>query len=139
MASNGATEPAFDLRHIRDVIEVSMREEQKLHIDTAPFQPLARPVGRIKENPSVGSLDQVGVGFENAAAEGLVNHRGCFDLAPKLTWKARFVFPALGMKAAFGGLNFCAFLNVNAWRLSQLLYTYRLSVILRLESNSAKL
>lgn len=103
MASNRAIEPAFDLRDIRDVIEVSMREEQKLHIDTAPFEPLARPIGRIKENPSFGSLDQVAVGFENAAAESLVNHRGCFDLASKLTWKARFVFPGLGMKAAFGG------------------------------------
>jgi hypothetical protein len=85
MASNWAVEPAFGFRDIWDVIEVSMREEEKFYIDLASLEPLARSIGCIKENPSLRCLNQIAVGFKNAAAESLVNHAGGSDFASKLT------------------------------------------------------
>ena len=67
-----AIEVSLDFCHIRDVIEVPMREKQKLYIDMARFEPIAGAIGRVEQNPALRSLNKIAIGFENAAAERFV-------------------------------------------------------------------
>jgi hypothetical protein len=68
-------EAPLNFCHIRDVIEVPMREKQKLYMDMARFEPLAGAIGRVEQNPALRRLNEITVGFENAATEGFVSHR----------------------------------------------------------------
>ena len=75
MATYRTTKAAFDFGHIRDVIEMAMREQQKVWIDTARFQPGASSIGGVEKNPALRRLDEITICLENPATKALVNHR----------------------------------------------------------------
>ena len=72
MTTDLAIEVSLDFCHIRDVIEVPMREKQKLYIDMARFEPIAGAIGRVEQNPARWGVNEIAIGLENAAAEGFV-------------------------------------------------------------------
>jgi len=43
-----AVEAPLNFCHIRDVIEVPMREKKKLYMDMARFEPFAGAIGRVE-------------------------------------------------------------------------------------------
>ena len=73
MTTDLAIEVPLDFCHIRDVIEVPMREKQKLYIDMARFEPIAGAIGRVEQNPALRCLNKIAIGLENAATEGFVS------------------------------------------------------------------
>lgn len=75
MTTDLAPKALFDFGHVRNVIEVAVRQEQKLWINIAGDQPIASSVGGVEKNPSLGSFKQVAIRLENAATKGLVGHR----------------------------------------------------------------
>jgi hypothetical protein len=92
VATDWAIEAAFDFSDVLDVIDMSMREQQKFWIEMARFEPIASAIGRIKQNPAFRRLNQIAIGLENAAAEGFVSHGRRFSFASKLALKSRFAF-----------------------------------------------
>ncbi len=50
VTTDRATEPLFDLRHVRDVIEVAMREQEQCGRDLAALQPGAHPVRGVEKD-----------------------------------------------------------------------------------------
>ena len=74
MTSDGTTELALDPGNVLDVIDMSVRQEQKFEIDTKRTHPFASALGRVEENPALWRLDQIAIRFENAAAKALVIH-----------------------------------------------------------------
>ena len=73
MTTDLTIKAALNFRHIGDVIEVPMREEQKFYIEIARFQPIAGAIGRVKQHPALRGLDVIAIGLENAATEGFVS------------------------------------------------------------------
>jgi hypothetical protein len=67
-------EVALDFRDIRDVIEMAVRQEQKLEIDIPGDEPIASPIGRVEKNPALQRFNKITIRFENAATKGLVSH-----------------------------------------------------------------
>jgi hypothetical protein len=67
-------EAPLNFCHIRDVIEVPMREKKKLYMDKARFEPFAGAIGRVEQNPALWRLNEIAIGLENAATEGFVSH-----------------------------------------------------------------
>jgi len=68
------TELALDPGNILDVIDMSMRQQQKFEIDLKRTHPFASALGRVEENPALWRLNQIAIRFKNAAAKALVIH-----------------------------------------------------------------
>ena len=64
----------FDFGHIGNVIEMAMRQEQKLWIDFPGNQPIAGTIGCVEKNPALWRFEQIAIRFENAAAKALIDH-----------------------------------------------------------------
>jgi len=75
MATYWTTKLPLNLGNILDVIDMSVRQEQKLRIYSKRADPIAGPIGCIEKNPAFGSLEQIAIRFENSAAKPLVNRR----------------------------------------------------------------
>lgn len=75
MATYRTTKATFDFGHIRDVIEMAMRQQDKVWIDTARFEPGASSIGRVEKNRAFRRLNKIAIRFENPATKALVNHR----------------------------------------------------------------
>jgi hypothetical protein len=77
MVSDLTTETFFYRMRIFDVIDVSMRDQEKLGALPDSFQPLAGPRWSVKENHAFRPGDQVGIGFEDTANKELkLDHIG---------------------------------------------------------------
>lgn len=83
MTSDGTVELALDPGNVLDVIDVTVRQEQKFEIDTKRTHPSASALGRVEENPALRRLKQIAIRFKNAAAKVLVIH--CDSLYPSAT------------------------------------------------------
>ena len=74
MAADLAMEAAFDLSHIGNVIEMAMRQQQKLQIHISRREPLASSIGCVEENRALRGFKQIAIRFENAAAKCFRSH-----------------------------------------------------------------
>ena len=74
MTADGTTELTLDPGNVLDVIDMSVRQEQKFEIDTKRTHPFASALGRVEENPALRRLKQIAIRFKNAAAKALVIH-----------------------------------------------------------------
>ena len=72
MAANLAAKPLFDLRYVRDVIEMTVGQQEQFRHRPARFQPLAGAIRGIEENQARRRFKEVAVGLVNTAAESLV-------------------------------------------------------------------
>jgi len=81
----------LNLGNILDVIDMPMCQEQKLRIDIKRLDPFASPIRRIEKNPTLRSLNQIAIRFENASAKPLVNYCGFHCNWASLQLKARVV------------------------------------------------
>jgi hypothetical protein len=75
MTTDLASKAAFDFGYVWNVIEVAMRQEQKLGIDFPGGQPIASSIGCVEKNPALRRFKQVAIRLENAATKALVDHR----------------------------------------------------------------
>ena len=66
MNADRAMKAAFDLRHVLDVIDVAVGEEQEAQLDSLPNEPVAGAVRRVEEDPAFRRLQGVAVGLENS-------------------------------------------------------------------------
>lgn len=73
MATNLTTKAPLDLRNVLNMIDMSVGEEQEFWVRLACFEPLARPVRRIKQDPALGRGNEIAVGFKDPAAESFVS------------------------------------------------------------------
>ena len=89
VTADWTTELPLDPGDILHVIDVSVRQKQKFGIDMKRLHPFAGPIGSVKENPTLGSLKQIAICFENPAAKPLVNHRAFHCSRTWLQLKAR--------------------------------------------------
>jgi hypothetical protein len=74
MATDLAIEAAFDFGDILDVVDVTVRQKEKLEIDLFRFKPFARPLRRIEQDGALRGGREVGIGLENPATERLIVH-----------------------------------------------------------------
>jgi len=75
VTADGTSELALNPGNILDVIDMSVRQEQKFEIDIKRTHPFASPLGRIEKNQTLRRVKQIAIRFENAAAKALVIHR----------------------------------------------------------------
>ena len=78
MTADWTRKPLLDPGNVLDVIDMTMRQQQKLEIDIARLEPVAGAIRRVEKNPAPRRLEQIAIGFKNSAAEALVNHRHSF-------------------------------------------------------------
>src|SRR4051812_29750423 len=76
VAADWAAETLLDLRHVRDVIEMAVSEEEKFRRNAAGRQPFARSVRRVEQDWALRRCDEVAIRLENPSAERLVSHSG---------------------------------------------------------------
>ena len=74
VTTDWTTKLAFDPGNILDVIDMSVRQEQKFEVDTKRTHPFASALGRVEENPALRRLNQIAIRFKNPAAKALVIH-----------------------------------------------------------------
>jgi len=73
-----AAEVALNLRNILNVIDVPVCQQQKFGMDVERAQPVAGTDRCVEQDPSLRRIEQVAIGFKNAAAKcfvGLRSHR----------------------------------------------------------------
>ena len=58
MTADRAAEAPFDLRHVRDVIEMPVGEEEKPQLDSLRDQPVAGAVRRIEQDRAFRGLER---------------------------------------------------------------------------------
>lgn len=76
VATDGAPKLSLNLRNVRHVIVVPVRQDQHFQIDTTANQPFATSVGRVKKDCAFRSMKEIAIRFKNSAAKRLVFHRG---------------------------------------------------------------
>ena len=74
VATDLATEPALDLRHVRDVIEVAMSQQKELWRHALGNEPFAGALRRVEKDRPLGRMEQIAVRLEDPAAKRLVAH-----------------------------------------------------------------
>lgn len=74
MTAELATEAPFDFRHVRNVIEMAVGEQEQPGNNPFRHEPIARTIRRVEENGPLGSLHEITVRLENPAAKSLVSH-----------------------------------------------------------------
>ena len=83
VTTNWTTKLPLDSGDILNVIDMPMRQEQKLRLHFKRTQPFTGPLRRVEENRSLWRLKEIAIRFENAAAKALVIH--CDLLYPSAT------------------------------------------------------
>ena len=84
MAADGAVELPFDLRDIRDVIEMPVCKQKHFRLKPARFQPLAGAVRRIEQNWAFGGVQEVTICLKNPSTKSFVFHVMDFLLVLRL-------------------------------------------------------
>jgi len=74
MAAEGALEAPFDLRDVRDVIEMPVCEQKHFRLKPAGFQPLAGTVRRIEQNGAFWGVQEVTICLKNPSTKSFVFH-----------------------------------------------------------------
>ena len=67
-----ATEAAFDFRHVLDVIDVAVGEQEEPQLNSLSDEPGAGAVGRIEEDPTFRRLQRIAVCLENSPGKSAV-------------------------------------------------------------------
>jgi hypothetical protein len=73
-ATDLAIESPFDSGDILDVIDVAVREQKQLQIDTALFKPRTGAIGRVDQDRALWGAQEIAVRLENTATKALVAH-----------------------------------------------------------------
>src|SRR5438270_2085353 len=74
MATDRAAEPMFDLRHVRDVIEMAVCQQKKLWRHALGDEPFAGTIRGVEKDRPLGRMEQIAVRLEDPAAKRLVAH-----------------------------------------------------------------
>jgi hypothetical protein len=74
MTTNRAAELPFNFRHVRDVIEMPVGEDEHFQIDGAATQPITAAIGRVEQDCSLRRVTEIAIRLEDSAAKALVFH-----------------------------------------------------------------
>ncbi len=134
MTTDRAIEVTLDFRHVRHVVEMTVRQEQEFYIGAARNHPIARSVRRIEQDVTLRCVDEITIRLKNSAAETLVLHTLLYRALIRARAPARdhfryetsfrISFAAGNKTCILARRDFRSVLNVTAPQLSHLLHRH---------------
>ena len=75
VTSDLAVKLAFNFGNVLDVVDVPMCQQQQFGMDIERADPFARTLRCVEQDPSLGRLEQIAIGFKDPAAKVFVSRR----------------------------------------------------------------